>query len=164
MKWLSIYTTPRMSLVLLLGALSGLPLALTASTASIWLTEAGVSKAAIGFFAMVGTPYALKFLWAPLVDHLQLPVIGALGRRRSWLLLSQLALACALLGMAVVNPATHTVYFGLLALCVAIASATQDIAIDEQVAHPSEGQRVPNLPVALAREPGRTRPPSRAAC
>ena len=130
MQLIKIYTQPRVLVVLLLGVLSGLPLALTGSTVSIWLTEVGVSKASIGFFAMVGTPYALKFLWAPLVDQLQLPFIGKLGRRRSWLIFSQLILVLALLGMAATPPALHTILFALLALCVAIASATQDIVID----------------------------------
>ena len=130
MRVIKIYTQPRVLLVFLLGILSGLPLALTTATMSIWLTEVGISKAAIGFFAIVGTPYALKFLWAPLVDHLTLPLIGNLGRRKSWLLFSQLALVLALLGMAAVSPALHTGLFALLALCVALASATQDIVID----------------------------------
>lgn len=130
MRVIKIYTQPRVLLVFLLGILSGLPLALTASTVSIWLTEVGVSKAAIGLFAMVGTPYALKFLWAPLVDHLELPYLSKFGRRRSWLVFSQLVLVLALLGMAAINPALHTVLFALLALVVAISSATQDIVID----------------------------------
>ncbi len=133
MKWflsLKVYTSPGVMLVFLLGMLSGLPLALTGSTVSIWLTEVGISKSAIGFFAMVGTPYALKFLWAPLVDHLQLPLLGFLGRRRAWLCFSQILLVGALVGMAITNPALHTGLFALLALCVAIASATQDIVID----------------------------------
>ena len=130
MRVIKIYTQPRVLLVFLLGILSGLPLALTASTVSIWLTEVGVSKAAIGLFAMVGTPYALKFLWAPLVDHLELPFIGKFGRRRAWLVFSQFVLVLALLGMAAVHPAQHTIVFALFALVVAIASATQDIVID----------------------------------
>ena len=115
MRVIKIYTQPRVLLVFLLGILSGLPLALTASTVSIWLTEVGVSKAAIGLFAMVGTPYALKFLWAPLVDHLELPFIGKFGRRRAWLVFSQFVLVLALLGMAAVHPAQHTIVFALFA-------------------------------------------------
>lgn len=130
MKTFSVYSSPRVLLVFLLGLLSGLPLALTGSTVSIWLTEVGISKASIGFFAMIGTPYAIKFLWAPLVDNLHLPVIGTLGRRKSWLLLSQCALVLSLIGMAFTNPVSHTALFALLALCVAITSATQDIVID----------------------------------
>lgn len=130
MKTFSVYTSPRVLLVFLLGLLSGLPLALTGSTVSIWLTEVGISKASIGFFAIIGTPYAIKFLWAPLVDNLHLPIIGNLGRRKSWLLLSQCALVLSLVGMAFTNPVSYTALFALLALCVAISSATQDIVID----------------------------------
>lgn len=118
--------------MLFLGFSSGLPLALTASTLGIWLTEAGVTKATIGLFASAATPYAFKFLWAPLLDGLKLPGLTAwFGRRRGWMLLTQLALAAALVGLSFANPteeAWQATYF--LALLVVIASASQDIVID----------------------------------
>jgi len=126
-----VYGNRRMLVVLLLGFSSGLPLALSASTLSIWLTEAGVSKAAIGIFAAIGTPYAIKFLWAPLVDGLRIPVLSDLfGRRRSWLLTTQglLALGIAALGFA--DPTIDPWMTAFCALIVATISATQDIVYD----------------------------------
>lgn len=124
------YTRPRMLAILALGFSSGLPLALTAGTLSIWLAESGVSKSAIGLFAAIGTPYALKFLWAPLVDGLRLPLIGHLGRRKSWLLLSQIMLIASLVALGFSDPASNPWMTALCALFVAISSATQDIVID----------------------------------
>ncbi len=126
-----LYARPRLVAVLLLGFASGLPLALTASTLSVWLTESGVSKAAIGLFAAVGTPYALKFLWAPLVDGLKLPFFcRVFGRRRGWLLFVQCLLAAALVFLGFANPAIDPWLTALAAVCVASLSATQDIVID----------------------------------
>jgi PAT family beta-lactamase induction signal transducer AmpG len=126
-----LYARPRLVAVLLLGFASGLPLALTASTLSVWLTESGVSKAAIGLFAAVGTPYALKFLWAPLVDGLRLPFFcRVFGRRRGWLLAVQLLLAAALVLLGFASPAIDPWLTALAAVCVASLSATQDIVID----------------------------------
>ena len=129
--WLSVYARWRILVLLLLGFSSGLPLALTASTLGIWLTEAQVSKASIGLFAAVATPYAMKFVWSPLMDGLRLPLLTRrLGRRRGWLLLTQLllVLTIALLGMA--DPAIDPWHTALCALLVAVASASQDIVID----------------------------------
>jgi PAT family beta-lactamase induction signal transducer AmpG len=88
---LAVYLQPRVLIVLLLGFSSGLPLALSGSTLLVWMRESGVDLGTIGLFALVGTPYTLKFLWAPLVDALHVPFFTrAFGRRRGWLVFSQL--------------------------------------------------------------------------
>src|SRR5690606_9470652 len=102
-RWLesvSVYREPRVLATLFLGFNSGLPLLLTLSTLSAWLTEEGVSRTAIGLFALVGIPYAFKFAWAPLVDRLPIPVLTRrLGRRRGWGGFSQLLLVASLVGL-----------------------------------------------------------------
>src|ERR1700686_17943 len=88
---LAVYLQPRVLIVLFLGFSAGLPLALSGSTLLVWMRESGVDLRIIGLFALVGTPYTIKFLWAPLVDALDVPVFARhFGRRRGWLLLSQL--------------------------------------------------------------------------
>src|SRR5436190_8419748 len=90
---LTVYAKPRVLIVLFLGFSAGLPLALSGSTLLVWMRETGVDLGTIGLFALVGTPYTIKFLWAPVVDALDVPVLaGLLGRRRGWLVFSQLAL------------------------------------------------------------------------
>ncbi|MDE3059602.1 MAG: AmpG family muropeptide MFS transporter [Pseudomonadota bacterium] len=117
--------------ILCLGFSSGLPLALTASTLGVWLTESGVSKAAIGLFAAAATPYALKFLWSPLIDGMPFPGLSKLlGRRRGWLVATQLALAGTLVLLGLADPAINPWLTAVMALLVAIASASQDIVID----------------------------------
>ncbi len=132
--WLSawrVYAHPHMVGIALLGLVSGFPLALTASTLGAWLNAEGISKTAIGLFALVGTPYTLKFLWAPLMDQLAIPgLTKRLGRRRSWLLVSQLALMGALFALGSSDPKTALGLTALFALFTAIASASQDIVID----------------------------------
>lgn len=126
-----VYAHPRVAGMLFLGFSAGLPLLLVLGTLSFWLSEAGIARATIGHLSWVGLAYGFKFLWSPLVDRLRLPILTArLGQRRSWLLLSQICIAMALFGMANNDPVlnlTHTVW---LALAVAFASATQDIALD----------------------------------
>jgi len=117
--------------LLFLGFSSGLPLALTASTLSIWLAESGVSKSTIGLFAALGVPYALKFLWAPLIDRLPLPLFTRfLGRRRGWILATQIALIAAIVALGLADPALDAGYVALLALIVSFCSASQDIVLD----------------------------------
>ena len=132
--WLNagrVYAHPRVIGMLFLGFSAGLPLLLVLGTLSFWLSEAGISRSTIGHFSWVGLAYALKFLWAPLVDRLSLPYLTArLGRRRAWLLLSQIAIALALLGMAHTDPLQNLSHMVFFALAVAFASATQDIALD----------------------------------
>lgn len=126
-----VYLQPRVLIVLLLGFSSGLPLALSGSTLLVWMRESGVDLGTIGLFALVGTPYTLKFLWAPLVDALHVPVLSRLfGRRRGWLVFTQLLLIAAIVLLALTDPARSPLYVALGALLVAAASATQDIVVD----------------------------------
>ncbi len=128
---LAVYLQPRVLIVLFLGFSAGLPLALTGSTLLWWMREAGVDLGTIGLFALVGTPYTVKFLWAPVVDALDIPVLSTLlGRRRGWLIFSQLLLIAAIAFLAFCNPAAAPWWVALGALLVATASATQDIVID----------------------------------
>ncbi len=125
------YREPRIVAMLFLGFASGLPLALTFSTLTIWLAELGISKSTVGLFASLGTPYALKFLWAPLID--QLPLLGLtrrFGRRRGWILLTQFALIASILALGSWDPAIDIWLTALLAFTVAFCSASQDIVID----------------------------------
>src|SRR3954471_10408687 len=128
---LAVYLQRRVLIVLLLGFSSGLPLALSGSTLLVWMSESGVSLGTIGLFTLVGTPYTLKFLWAPLVDGLQIPLLTrALGRRRGWLVFRQRLLMLAILALALTDPARSPFFVALGALLVASASATQDIVVD----------------------------------
>lgn len=128
---LSVYLQPRVLIVLFLGFSSGLPLALSGSTLLVWMAEAGVDLGTIGLFALVGTPYTLKFLWAPLVDALHVPFFTrAFGRRRGWLVFSQLLLIGAILLLALTDPARSPLFVALGALLVATMSSTQDIVVD----------------------------------
>lgn len=121
----------RFLLIGLLGFFSGLPLALTASTLTAWLADAQVSRAGIGLFAAIATPYALKFLWAPLLDGLRLPLLTArFGRRRGWLLAVQALLALALAAMALTDPTAQAGVTALVGVVIATLSATQDTLID----------------------------------
>ena len=128
---LRIYGHPRARVMLFLGFSSGLPLLLVFGTLSVWLREAGVNRATIGFISWVALAYGFKWVWSPLVDKLPIPwLTRALGRRRSWLVLSQLVVAGGLLGMAYSDPVNGLGALVGLAVVVAFASATQDIAID----------------------------------
>jgi PAT family beta-lactamase induction signal transducer AmpG len=143
---LSVYLRRRVLIVMFLGFSSGLPLALSSSTLAIWMREAGFDLGIIGLLALVGTPYTLKFLWAPVVDALDVPMLSRLlGRRRGWLIMSQLFLIAAILFLASTDPTANpwlvTLQLGgvpiviplriaIPALLVATASATQDIVVD----------------------------------
>ena len=117
--------------MLLLGFSAGLPLLLVFGTLSFWLREAGVDRTTIGYLSWVGLAYGFKWVWAPLVDRLPIPLLTRwLGRRRSWLLLAQLAIICGLLGMALTDPRVALTPVVWCALAVAFGSATQDIALD----------------------------------
>src|ERR1700688_5311550 len=103
---LAVYLRPRVLIVLFLGFSAGLPLALSGSTLQIWMTQSGVDIKTIGLFAAVGTPYTIKFLWAPLVDALDVPVLSRFfGRRRGWMLLSQFLLIAAIIYLGFCDPA-----------------------------------------------------------
>src|SRR5580693_8623750 len=128
---LAVYLQPRVLIVLLLGFSSGLPLALSGSTLLVWMRESGVDLGTIGLFALVGTPYTLKFLWAPLTDALHVPFFTkAFGRRRGWLVFSQLLLIVSILLLALTDPARSPLFVALGALLVATMSSTQDIVVD----------------------------------
>ena len=126
-RGVGVYASPRVYPLLLLGFASGLPLALTGGTLQAWATVAGVSLQEIGFLTLVGTAYTLKFLWAPLVDRFAFPV---LGRRRGWMLVSQLLLAVLIACMGLLDPGNQLMWLAVLAVLVAFWSATQDIAFD----------------------------------
>jgi PAT family beta-lactamase induction signal transducer AmpG len=125
---LGVYGDRRVLLTLVLGFSSGLPLLLTFTTLSAWLATVGIKRAAIGAFALVGTPYAFKFVWSPLIDRLPPPL--PLGRRRGWGITIQIALIAALLGLGLSDPKRHLMFMAALAVLVAFLSASQDIVID----------------------------------
>lgn len=126
-----VYAEPASLRMLVLGFAAGLPLLLVLGTLSFRLREAGINRSTIGFLSWVGLAYAFKWCWAPLVDRLPIPWLTArLGRRRSWLLLSQCLVVCGLVGMALVDPRSNLPLLVAMALLVAFASATQDIALD----------------------------------
>ncbi|HEY0973421.1 MAG TPA: MFS transporter [Solimonas sp.] len=128
---LRLYAQPRPLAMLFLGFSAGLPFLLVFSTLSAWLREAGIDRTTIGLLSWVGLAYSFKLIWAPLVDRLSLPWLTArLGRRRSWMLLAQTALIVGLVAMAHGDPTQNLFGLAALAVCVAFASATQDIAID----------------------------------
>src|SRR5215510_1351780 len=106
---LAVYLRPRVLIVLLLGFSSGLPLALSGETLRVWMHDRGVDLGTIGLLALAGLPYTLKFLWAPIVDAWQVPVLAPLGRRRSWLLASQLALMAAIIFLGMRDPVSAPV-------------------------------------------------------
>ncbi len=121
---------PKVAVMLALGFSSGLPFLLTANTFGYWLRDAGTSLLAIGFISWVGFAYAFKVYWSPLVDRLNLPLFGRLGRRRGWMMLCQLLVAIGLVSMAMVGTSGGLAAIGAFALLTAFASATQDITID----------------------------------
>jgi PAT family beta-lactamase induction signal transducer AmpG len=128
---LAVYLKPRVLIVMLLGFSAGLPLALSGATLLVWMRESGVDLGTIGLFALVGTPYTVKFLWAPLTDALDVPLLSRwLGRRRGWLVFTQILLMAAIVFLGSCNPASAPGLVALGALLVAAASATQDIVVD----------------------------------
>ena len=130
-RTLKVYIEPRVLTVLFLGFSAGLPLALSGSTLLFWMAEAGVDIKAIGLFSLAGTPYTIKFFWAPIVDALNVPVLSRLlGRRRGWLVFSQLMLMVAIVFLGSLDPVATPWWVAAGALLVATASATQDIVID----------------------------------
>ena len=126
-----VYLHPQVLVLLLLGFSAGLPFLLVFSTLSAWLSEAQVTRSAIGLFSWVGITYSIKVFWAPVVDRLPFPILTRLlGQRRGWMLLAQLGIASGLLGMAASDPQLQLFSIAMFALLVAFSSATQDITID----------------------------------
>lgn len=121
---------PKVAVMLALGFSSGLPFLLTGNTLGYWLRDEGTTLAAIGFLSWVGLAYSLKFLWSPIVDRLDAPIFGRLGRRRSWMLLTQALIAAGLFGLAARGPKHGLAALTGFALLVAFSSSTQDIVID----------------------------------
>ena len=127
----AVYFRRDVLVVLFLGFSAGLPLALSGSTLLVWMAESSVDLKTIGFFALVGTPYTIKFLWAPVVDAIDIPVLCRLfGRRRGWLIFSQIMLMIAIVFLGFQNPDVSPFMIAVGAVLVALASATQDIVID----------------------------------
>src|SRR3954463_1488870 len=116
--------------MLVFGFSSGIPFALLIGTLNAWLGEAKVNLATIGVLSWIGLGYAFKFLWSPLVDRVRLPLLERLGRRKSWIVLCQAVLAASFAGLAATDPATGIGTFAIFAVIAALASATQDIAVD----------------------------------
>ncbi len=124
---LAVFRSPRLFWVLLLGFSSGIPLALTGTTLQAWMATDKIDLTVIGVFSLVGLPYTVKYLWAPVMDRFIPPF---LGRRRGWMLVTQLGLVVAISAMAFSNPAGATTLFAVLAFLVAFASASQDVVVD----------------------------------
>ena len=124
---IAIYANRRMALMLVLGFASGMPLALCSTTLTAWMVTEGIDIRTIGLYSLVGLPYALKFLWSPLMDRYVPPF---LGRRRGWMLITQLALIGAITAMGFCNPASRPVMVAFLAVGLAFFSASQDIVLD----------------------------------
>ena len=128
---LGVYADRRMAVLFFLGFSSGLPLLLVYSTLTFWLLEEGLDIESVGLFAATALPYSFKFLWAPFLDRLKVPVLGRLlGRRRGWMLLTQLGLMAAIALLATSQPATAPILCALAALLVAFLSASQDVVVD----------------------------------
>src|SRR5260221_157476 len=127
---LLVYFKPRVATMLLLGFSSGLPFFLTGNTLGYWLRDVGTSLTAIGFLSWVGLAYTLKPLWAPIVDRVDAPIFGRLGRRRGWMLMAQIFVFLGLTAMSLIGPHGGLLLLGACALVVAFASSTQDIVID----------------------------------
>lgn len=122
--------TRKSATMLAFGFSSGLPFALLIGTLNAWLGDAKINLATIGVLSWIGLGYAFKFLWSPLVDQLKLPLLGELGRRKSWILLCQAFLIVSFVGLGATNPANAIGWFAIFAVIGAFASATQDIAVD----------------------------------
>ena len=131
---LKVWGDPKVIAMLFLGFSAGIPILLIFSTLSVWLREAGVSRAAVTFFSWAALGYSFKFVWAPVVDLMPLPYLTRrLGRRRSWLLVAQVAIICAIGWMAAINPAdniNNLTVMAMAAVMLGFSSATQDIVID----------------------------------
>lgn len=127
---LALYKDSRLLVIFVLGIASGFPWVLVGSSMSAWLQESGLTRTAIGFFGSIFAVYTFNFAWAPLVDRLKLPLLHRLGQRRSWILLTLSLILAGTIAIAYTDPAIGLFWTSLIALLIALASATQDIAID----------------------------------
>ncbi|MBT4301693.1 MAG: MFS transporter [Gammaproteobacteria bacterium] len=145
---IALFQDKRLLWIFLLGFSSGFPWVLIGSAMSAWLQEAGLTRTAIGFFGSVFIVYAINFLWAPLLDRLKVPLLGnRLGQRRSWIVLMQWIIAGAALAIGMTNPDVSIFWTSLLALLIATASATQDIAVDAyriEIIGATETEKIPH--------------------
>ena len=134
LSWLdsiSVYKDIRMLRILLLGAISGFPWVLIASSLSLWLKEEGLSRSTIGWAGLIFGVYAFNYLWAPIIDRIQIPFLTKkLGHRRGWIVLMQLVILLSLLVWSIINPTENLALIITVGLIIAIASATQDITVD----------------------------------
>jgi PAT family beta-lactamase induction signal transducer AmpG len=125
------YLKPRSATMLVLGTACGLPLLTISNVLGLWLTDSGVSMTEIGLFAYTLLPYSFKFVWAPLLDQVRLPILHrALGKRRSWMLVAQIGILTAFIGLWFTDPRTELVHVALFALLLGFSGASQDISVD----------------------------------
>ncbi len=129
-KIVKTYLDLRMLFIFLNGIASGFPWVIIGSAMTLWLKEAGLTRTSIGFFGSIFFVYSINWIWAPILDRVKLPLLGRLGKRRSWLLLMQILLFILIILIAITNPSRSIIWVSLLALLVAIVSATQDLVID----------------------------------
>ena len=128
---LKVYKDIRMVRILLLGAISGFPWVLIASSLSLWLKEEGLSRSTIGWAGLIFGVYAFNYLWAPIIDRIQIPFLTKkLGHRRGWIVLMQIIILLSLIVWSVINPTQNLALLITVGLIIAIASATQDITVD----------------------------------
>ncbi len=125
--YLHAFKSKNIAIITLLGFASGLPLALTSGTLQAWMTVEGIDLRTIGIFSLVGIPYTLKFFWSPIMDRFVPPL---LGRRRGWIIITQMSLITGISFMAFISPQHAPLFLAVLALMVAFSSASQDIVID----------------------------------
>jgi PAT family beta-lactamase induction signal transducer AmpG len=128
---LLVYKDIRMLRILLLGAISGFPWVLIASSLSLWLKEEGLSRSTIGWAGLIFGVYAFNYLWAPIIDRVQIPFLTKkLGHRRGWIVLMQITILLSLIIWSFINPSENLALLISVGLIIAIASATQDITVD----------------------------------
>ena len=128
-QYAQVFANRRIAAMLVLGFASGLPLALSTGSLQAWLTVSGIDIKTIGFFALAGLPYTFKFVWAPLLDRFEPRLLGG-SRRKAWLFITQVLLACACFVMATIDPKTSIVALGVCAVAIAFLSASQDVVFD----------------------------------
>lgn len=129
-KSIKSYFSKEMLITIAFGFSSGLPLALVFGTLSLWLKDYNIAYRTIGVFSLLRLPYSFKWLWAPVVETVRLPVLGKLGKRRSWALFAQIGLFCSIFGISGLTPDSHILYMAVAALFISFFSATQDIVLD----------------------------------
>ena len=145
-QYFSLYLDKRLLSIFGLGIISGFPWVLIGSAMTAWLQEAGLTRSAIGFFGSVFAVYAFNFLWAPILDSTKIPMLARLGRRRSWIVAMQGLILIFMLGITFTDPSINIALTSILALGIALASATQDAAIDAyriEIIGESEESKIP---------------------